>query len=269
MSGHEPLPGGPDVDLDRLPYLLRVEADLVAAARREPVAGRRGRLPELITATAVAAVVTLVALLGGLLGGASLRPAAALRFSVEGGDLVIDVVDADARPEQVEGELRAAGIAANIVRSPTPPSLDGRLVAVWMVGDGGVETIDRDDDLVVDRIIVPRGFTGSLELLIGDPDAEPNASAGAGGPPEDCELLIDQPVGAVADHLPLVSTSIVWSRWLVDGDDHELRRLAGREEVPGDDVVVELILDAGGELHVTTTPTPEAISFPFPESRCR
>ena len=92
MSGHELLPGGePDVDLDRLPYLLQVEADLVAAARRQPVPGRRGRRPDLTAATAVATVVTLVALLGGLLGGTSLRPAAALRFTVEGDDLVIDV----------------------------------------------------------------------------------------------------------------------------------------------------------------------------------
>ena len=268
MSGHDRVPEeGPDVDLDRLPYLRRVEAELIAAAARTPASRPRTRRPDLVTTLAVAAAVTLAALVGGLLGGADLRPAAALRFTVQDDQLLIEIVDADARPEQVEAELRAAGIAANVVRSPAPPSLDGRLVAVWLVGGGEVETIDVDDDLVVDAIVVPRGFAGSLELFIGDEDA--HGSLGVSGPPQDCELLIDQPVVAVADQLPQLSTSIVWSRWLVDGEEHELLRLGGREEVPDDDVVVELFIDAGGELHVTTTPTPEAVNLPFPESRCR
>ncbi|MEO1063652.1 MAG: hypothetical protein AAFZ07_19725 [Actinomycetota bacterium] len=269
MSGYDRLPGRePEIELDRFPYLLQVELDLIGAAARTVAVHRRDPRRR-VAAALVAAAVTVLALLGGLFGGAGLRPASALRITEVDDDLVIDVIDADARPEQVEAELRAAGIAANVVRSPAPPSLDGRLVAVGLADGGEVETVDADDDLVVDRIVVPRGFGGTLELFIGDEDAEPDSAAGTAGPPEDCELLIDRPVEVVADQLPLVSTSIVWSRWLVDGDDHEYQRLGGRDEVPDDDVVVELLIDARGELHVTTTPTPEAINFPFPEARCR
>ncbi len=263
----DPRPPEDDVAVDAIPYLLGVEVDLVRAASVDRHAAPGPRRPGLV-ALVTAAAVLLVGLLAGLFGSGGARPASALRFTVVEDRITIDVVDADATPERVEAELRAAGIAAAIVRASAPPSLDGRLVAVAQGGGDEVEGTDLDGDGVIDRIVLSEGFTGTLELVIADVDADPSTALGTSGPPRDCELLIDRPVSDVADQLAEVSTSIVWSRWIVEGDEHDVTRVDSRTDLPDDDTVVELFIDATGELHVTTTPTPDAIEFPFPASRC-
>ena len=212
-------PSDPEFDLDRFPYLLDVEADLVRAAHDQvdpPLDARRSRAATLVAAAAILFVV----LVAGLFDRGGLRPAEALRFTVAEDRITIDVVDADVSPEQVEAELRAAGIPTAIVRAAAPPSLDGRLVAVGLIDGGEVEGTDLDGDGVIDRIVLSEGFTGTLELVIADVDADPSSALGASGPPRDCELLIDRPIAEVDDSLAEVSTSIVWSRWIVDGDEH-------------------------------------------------
>ncbi|MEM9714511.1 MAG: hypothetical protein AAGA17_19975 [Actinomycetota bacterium] len=256
----------PIVDLDRVPYLRDLETELVAAAQRTvrppdaaPTSRPRG-------AFLAAAALIVVALVAGLLQGRA-RPAAALQIDVTGQEVTIRVVDADAKPDRIVAELEAAGIPAAIVRAAAPPNIDGRLVAVEVNGSGTAEADDLDGDGVVDQIVLARGFTGTLEIVIADTDADPSSAISAAGPPEGCELLIDRPVAEVATRLDDLADRIVWARVVAVDDRVRHDRVAGRAEVPDDDVVVELLVDAAGTLWATTTPTADQISYP-PGSRC-
>lgn len=255
----------PEVDLDRLPYLLEVESRLVEAARHRPLATPRARRPTVTSVLVVAATVILLALGGGLLDGKGLRPSTALEVPRSDDVITIDVIDASAAPDQVRAELRAVGIAASLLRAAAPPSLDGRLVAIGSEATAEPEGRDLDGDGTIDQVVLPVGFDGTLELVFGDADAGADAMLRVTGPPPGCRDLIDRPVGDVGPALTELSGDITWFRANEDG---ELETVSGRAEIPDDDVVIELTIDRDGSLWVTATPTPEAIMFPFPESRC-
>jgi hypothetical protein len=182
----------------------------VAFLRRELVraaARRRSRSRSLVLT--IGALVASAALLVVSGPGPAL---ADVQVEVQGGRLLVRLVDLEHRPEHIEGVLRGLGLDASVVDAPVGPSQVGRFVG----------TLD-DSDLATDLrrlgaakatfqgFSVPVGWTGRLDLRVGRP-AGPGESyavfsdALAPGEPLACRPLLGRPadevLGAVA-HLDL------------------------------------------------------------------
>ncbi len=255
-------PDGDDLDVSGIAYFDRVGDELVASA--SATANRRRSKqwarPALLTGVAAAAAVV------GFVG-----------FQVVGSEQMVEAIDIqrlDDRtvitvdeliddPTAVQAELAAAGIATNVrgILAP-PPSRVGALISVeTLVADGNeveVETEDRDGDRSVDLIVIPEGFSGSLEFGIGVSGAA-DLGLEFAGPPADCEALILRPLGDVVDEIDELSGDVTWLRNTTDGV------MPGSfDQIPPTDVVIELLAFPGGRLEVTTTDDLDRIAFSAP-----
>ncbi len=254
-------PDGDDIDVAGIAYFDRVGSELVASAasaasgRRPP---RRLR-PALLIGAAAAA--TLVAFVGfQLVGSQPMVEAIDVQRLDDRTVITIDELIDD--PEAVEAELAAAGIATNVRGVLAPPSRVGALLVVSTLAADGVEvevdSQDRDGDRSVDLIIVPEGFSGSLEFGVGV-SGDDDLGLEYVGPPADCERLILRPLGDVIDEIDELSADITWRRHTVDG---VLPTTV--DQIPSTDVVIELVALPEGRLEVTTTDDLDRIGFGTP-----
>ncbi|MEO1063204.1 MAG: hypothetical protein AAFZ07_17460 [Actinomycetota bacterium] len=256
-SPRYPQPPDPDDDLDLagIEYFDRVGADLVSAAGQRGEARRPLRpvwaRPAMLTGVAAAVLV---------LGFVGLQ-LVATDDAVEAIDVqrledrtVITIDELIDDPRAVEAELSAAGVATAVVGRLAPPDRVGELVAVDTVGgEGGPEVTAEfvDGDRIVDVVVVPAGFSGTLELVVGVA-ATNDLGLVYGGPPADCERLVLRPVSEVIDELRELDVALEWTRATVGGIES-----VGEEQVPPTDVVIDLFAVSDGRMMVTTTDDPE------------
>jgi hypothetical protein len=142
---------------DSFPFLDELRAELVRAARDEQ-ARRRPRRRLALAAGAAALVAALAAL--GLLVDRSGSSALAITHDEDG--IVVRIADANASPEELARELRAAGIQAQVRAVPVSPSVVGKWVDIDGVGKH--EEIAHSVDFRL-----PAGFKGRLRLEVGRP----------------------------------------------------------------------------------------------------
>ncbi len=150
---------------------LRSEV-LTAAGRAQRVhtpdrARRARRRVHVLAAAAITALVAAFVL-------ARPEPAAAgIRITREGDELVVMLVDVEARPSEIEAAAAEAGIDLRVEAAPVAPSLVGSFL-------GGtsselppvVRTIGGDPTSGFSGFRVPAGFDGSIRLVLGR-EAEP------------------------------------------------------------------------------------------------
>jgi hypothetical protein len=177
-----------------IPYLTHLREDLVTGiGRRQRRVARRLRAALVLAPAALAGVVVATSLPGGS------SPA----FAIEQDDgwIEVRITDATASEAQMESELQAAGIDADIILAPTTAEYIGRWTCISaetrflidsMRGDPP-QPPDTDSFLRVtpEVLYVQRAFTGGftdrLVLVIGRaPEAVENPSAW----PEVCGLRV-------------------------------------------------------------------------------
>jgi hypothetical protein len=264
MSGpHYPEPPDDDVDVSGIEYFDRVGSDLVASAA---IAGRPRRpwarwlRPAVLTGAAAAA--TVIGLIGFQLVGSE-PTVEAIDIRQLDDRTVITVDDLIDDPQAVEQELADAGVPAAVLGALAPPSRVGRILEVGNATAPGdedspqPEVEDRDDDGAVDVIVLPAGFSGSLELVLG---VSSDASFGlqVDGPPAGCDDLVARPVGDVLDDLRAISSDIEWSRETADGFGQ-----VDEADIAPTDTVTEVSVDVDGRLMVFTTDDPDRNPLAF------
>ena len=143
---------------------------LVAAARRQQSYGRSpdGRWSTIAAAGVVAAAAIVVTAVF-VVGLVRTDPVGADVFAIDvvDGEVRIDVVEMVRNPSRVEDQLYGElGIEADLVAVPTPPELEGRIVAISSEGPD-VPELEHGNDRAIARATFPDDFSGYLVVEFG------------------------------------------------------------------------------------------------------
>jgi hypothetical protein len=167
-----------------IPYLVRLREDLVTgiARRQQRVVARRRRMALVLTPAAVAGAVLATTLPGG--------SSPALAIAKEGDWIEVQIADAAASEAQMESELRAAGIDADISLTPTTAEHVGRWTCINVATSAFTDPSRQPDDepqlpdvrshlrVTPEVLSVQRGFADRLVLVVGRaPEAGEQPSA--------------------------------------------------------------------------------------------
>ena len=254
---------GLDSDVLDLPFFERLGHQLIAAAERLthhhlPAANRppRHRLRGLAALAGLVVVVTAVSVIRYVANSPSVEAVEVIRtddqISIRIDDLITD-------PARVERDLAREGIATRVVITADPyGQLAGRIVGLGTTGTSTATGRDRDGDHGIDEVTLPAGFNGQLELFVADPSAPTNTIIA--GPAPGCERFINQQVESVLDALVALDPAPTWIRLNVL-DDGSLEQTV-LDAPPSSDSVVDLLLTTMGRLQVSTSPTPDRLTFP-------
>lgn len=215
MSAEPPLPperypepsadfGAPSADVHAARYLGQLENDLERALRRRS-APRSRRL--LTVATAVVVLLALASV--GLVVLAADEAPATVDIEVSSDEVVIRSTSEPVDIEAVVRELADAGVQANVTSVPTADRHVGRVVG-WISTSIETEVVasDTDDDGIIDRVVVPAGFDGALEIHVGATDP-----LSRGRPPLVCEPFLGASVGDTRQQLADLFPD---ARWFID-----------------------------------------------------
>lgn len=248
---------------------------LVAAGhRRAAIARWRGKAARLAAGAAVVAAVFGV--------GAVVRPpdaSAAIEVRHAGNLITVRLVDLEARPEEVEEELRAAGLDVDVTTGATPVQLVGRFVrhASSQPLPDDLEVLDEDGAAGFTSFALPDDWDGSLQLVLGR-EAQPGESyirsinAFADGEPFACTGWRSASLGAIAPQV--AQTDLVVSWRALESSQSRPRQLASDEleDMPWSSyIVIEAVSVAPNTVIVTvahpSTPAP-ATGDPAEDATC-
>jgi hypothetical protein len=170
--------------LTDIPYLAHLRADLVTGIERRQrrLVARRRRAALVLTPAALAGTVLATSLPGG--------PSPALAIEQDGDWIEVRIADAAASETQMESELRAAGIDADVSLAPTTAEHVGRwtciVTATSAFDDPSRQPTDRPEPPNVDShmrstpevLYLERGFADRLVIVGGratEPGEQPTA----------------------------------------------------------------------------------------------
>jgi hypothetical protein len=173
-------PGGTMTDI---PYLAHLREDLLTGIlrRQQRVAARRRRVAFVLTPAAVVGAVLVASLLG--------TSSPALAIEQDGDWIEVRIADAAASETQMESELHAAGIDADIILAPTTAEHVGQ----WTCIGGGFSVtypstqpndppqgpdVRSQVQATPDVLYIRRGFLDRLVVVVGRaPEAGEQPSA--------------------------------------------------------------------------------------------
>ena len=158
-----------------IPYLAHLRADLVTGIERRQrrLVVRRRRAALVLTPAALAGTVLATSLPGG--------PSPALAIEQDGDWIEVRIADAAASEAQMESELRAAGIDADVSLTPTTAEHVGRwtcIVTTTSTDRPEPPNLDSSMRSTPEVLYLERGFADRLVIVGGratEPGEQPSA----------------------------------------------------------------------------------------------
>jgi hypothetical protein len=256
------------------PFLDALREELLAAAARQIDAGRPIRpRPRLAVAAAGATTAVLAVAMGVLLTLSAPAPAQAdVRVEVEGGRVIITLVELEHRPERIQAVAQGAGLDVTVSAVPVGPSLVGRFVR--STGNGALPPelhVLGTGPTTFAGFSLPEDWRGSLHLSVGRPADDGEAyvaysDAFAEGEPLHCAGVLGAPATealALVEQLPLHAD---WELGSVDPVTR-VRPADLREGIADGLVVVRADAVAADRVVLRLAPPADAVT-PAPPSRC-
>lgn len=204
---------------EHLPYKNELRDRLIKAAAGR--AGRRRRLDRITGAGLIIVLCTSAAVFA-----MQLRPspssASALTVERSATEVRVTVQDLEATPEQVQRELRAAGLQASVRAVPASPSAVGKFVTIVSSESSNDASVAMDE--AGSRWFSISGASSGSRLEIhfgraahGDEEYEKSVDAFLPGEPLNCVALRDRPAPIAAVTLSRRGFDTKWQRYTASG----------------------------------------------------